>query len=322
LPAAVFGPSLDFEWPYAYQLNLTVERELVRDLSVSVSYVGARARHLAAPVDENYPVLGPGATTANVNSRRPYQPGIIGSARVLTSRFRSDYHGLQVTAEKRGRHFAGKAYYSFGKAIEDADFQGGGLPGFQSSTRLDAERGRASSDRTHNLVVSGVWNVDYFAESTGLAKVLLGDWTLSAILTVRSGDPLTITAGQDRNLDGVNNDRADLVGDPKRSAGRPQAELIEGWFDTAAFASPAVGTDGSAGRTLLEGPGFKNVDLGVYRSFRFRQATLQLRAESTNAFNWVNLSNPGTSLNAASTFGKIRSARDRRRIQLGARLSF
>jgi hypothetical protein len=49
---------------------------------------------------------------------------------------------------------------------------------------------------------------------------------------------------------------------------------------------------------------------------------LQIRAEATNAFNIVNLSNPGTALNAPATFGKIRSARDMRRIQLGARFSF
>ena len=49
---------------------------------------------------------------------------------------------------------------------------------------------------------------------------------------------------------------------------------------------------------------------------------LQLRVEATNVFNIVNLSNPGTALNAPATFGKIRTARDMRRIQLGARLSF
>ena len=49
---------------------------------------------------------------------------------------------------------------------------------------------------------------------------------------------------------------------------------------------------------------------------------LQLRAEATNVFNIVNLSNPGTGLNAPATFGKIRTAGDMRQIQLGARLSF
>jgi hypothetical protein len=65
------------------------------------------------------------------------------------------------------------------------------------------------------------------------------------------------------------------------------------------------------------------VDLGVFRDIGLPgRAVLQLRAEATNAFNFVNLTNPGTSLNAPATFAKIRSARDMRRIQLGARLSF
>ena len=49
---------------------------------------------------------------------------------------------------------------------------------------------------------------------------------------------------------------------------------------------------------------------------------MQFRVEATNIFNIVNLQNPDTNLNAPSTFGRIRTARDMRRIQLGARFSF
>ena len=142
-------------------------------------------------------------------------------------------------------------------------------------------------------------------------------------MTLQTGTPLTITAGQDRNLDGLANDRADLVGDPELDHSRPRGDLIEGWFNTAAFVSPALGTNGSAGRTLLDGPGYRNVDLGLFRDFSLRGRTmLQFRAEATNALNIVNLSNPGTNTSAPATFGKIRAAREMRRIQIGARLSF
>ena len=49
---------------------------------------------------------------------------------------------------------------------------------------------------------------------------------------------------------------------------------------------------------------------------------LQFRVEATNVFNIVNLNNPGTNFAAPALFGKIRSARNMRQIQLGARLSF
>ncbi len=323
LPAQVFGPSLDFVWPYTYQMNLTVEKEILRSLSMSASYVGALGRKLPASIDRNYPVFGPGATTANVNARRPYQPGVIGQARVLESIFNSDYHALQLSAERRGTRFSAKAYYTLGKGLEDVDYQGGGLPAVQNSNRLDLERARTSADRTHSFVFSGVWQLDYLESATPVLKALLNNWTVSAIVTLQSGTPLTITAGQDRNFDGLTNDRADVVGDFELDSGRPREELIEQWFDTTAFAQPAIGQDGTASRSILEGPGYRNVDLGVFRDIRlFGRTMLQLRFETTNVLNTVNLQNPGVNLSAPATFGKIRSARDMRRIQLGARVSF
>jgi hypothetical protein len=322
LPAQVFGPSLDFVWPYTYQMNLTVQRELLRNYSVSASYVGALGRNLAASIDRNYPVITATATAANVNARRPYQPGTIGSARVLESIFASDYHGLQLSAEKRGAHFSSKLYYTFSKAIEDLDFQGGALPGIQNSNRPELERARTTFDRTHVFVASAIWKLDYVKDA-GVRKALLNDWTLSAIVTLQTGQPLTVTSGLDRNLDGLTTDRPDLIGDPRLDSGRPREELIEGWFNVAAFAQPTIGTDGSAGRNIVVGPGYRNVDMGLFRDLRFGgDLMLQLRAEATNVFNVVNLNNPGLALNAPATFGKIRTARDMRRIQLGARLSF
>jgi Carboxypeptidase regulatory-like domain/TonB dependent receptor len=324
LPAQVFGPSLDFVWPYAYQMNLTVEKEIIRSVSVSASYVGALGRNLPGSIDRNYPVYGPGATTANVNARRPYMPGTIGSARVLESTFASDYHGLQTSVERRGSRWSMKAYYTFGKALEDIDYQGGGLPAVQNSNRIDLERGRTSNDRTHNFVLSGIWNLNYLDETKGaMARALLNGWTVSAIVTMQSGQPMTITAGQDRNFDGLTTDRADLVGNPELDSGRPREELIEEWFSRAAFALPAVGTDGSAGRNIVEGPGVKNVDFGLFRDIPLGgRALLQLRLEATNMFNFVNLDNPNTGLNNAATFGRIRTARDMRRVQIGGRFSF
>jgi hypothetical protein len=323
LPAQVFGPSLDFVWPVTYQTNITIEKEIGRSFSVSASYIGAFARNLAAAVDNNYPVFGAGATAANVNTRRPYLPGTIGAANVLSSIFGSDYNGLQLTAERRGARFSGKAYYSFGRGYEDVDFQGGGLPGVQNATRLADERSRTSADRTHTFTLSGVWKVDYLKDSSSVFGRLAQDWTVSAIVILQTGTPLTIGAGQDRNLDGLTNDRADLVGNPEVDHGRSRDELIEGWFNVAAFANPALGTNGSSARSIIDGPGYRNVDLGIFRDVRLKgRSSFQFRIEATNVFNIVNLMNPGVNLAAPALFGKIRSARNMRQVQLGARVSF
>ena len=322
-PAQVFGPALDFVWPYTYQMNVTFEKEIMRSFSASASYVGALGRKLPASLDMNYPVFGPGASTANVDARRPYQPNVLGQARVLESRFNSDYHGLQLSAERRGARFSAKAYYTFSKALEDVDYQGGGLPAVQNSNRPELERGRTMADRTHVFAFSSVWKLDYLADAEPVVRALLNDWTVSTIVTMGSGQPLTISSGLDRNFDGLTNDRADIVGDPKFDPDRPRDEVIEQWFNTNAFAQPAIGFDGTAARSIVEGPGYKNVDLGVFRDIRLMgRAVFQFRLEATNVFNIVNLGNPGVTVNAPSLFGKIRSARDMRRIQLGARVSF
>jgi hypothetical protein len=89
------------------------------------------------------------------------------------------------------------------------------------------------------------------------------------------------------------------------------------------FSLPAIGADGNSARSIVDGPGYRNIDLGVFRDIRFTGRTmLQIRMEATNVFNIVNLLQPGTNLGAPATFSKIRTARDMRRIQLGARLSF
>jgi hypothetical protein len=323
LPAQVFGPSLDFVWPYTYQMNLTIEKEIMRSFSMSASYVGALGRKLPASTDKNYPVFGPGASATNFNLRRPYQPGTIGQARVLESIFNSDYHALQVSAERRGSRFSAKAYYTFGKALEDVDYQGGGLPAVQNSNRPELERGRTSADRTHSFAFCGVWKLEGLETSASAVNALVNGWTISTIITLQSGMPLTISSGLDRNFDGLTNDRADIVGDPTLDAGRPREELIEQWFNTAAFTQPAIGLDGTSSRSIVDGPGIRNIDLGVFRDIGlFGRTVLQLRAEATNVFNIVNLMNPGVSLSAPATFGKIRAARDMRRLQLGVRVSF
>ncbi|HJU42535.1 MAG TPA: carboxypeptidase regulatory-like domain-containing protein [Vicinamibacterales bacterium] len=322
-PAQVFGPSLDFVWPKTYQSNVTVEKQLWRDFSVTASYVNALGRNLPASVDRNYPVFTPTATTANVNSRRPYLPGVLAAVRVLESTFASDYHALQMSAEKRGARVSAKAYYTYGNAKEDVDYQGGGLPAVQNSNRIDLERGRTTADRRHVFTFSGIYAVNQFGDSSPVVKALLNDWTVSTIIRLQSGAPFTVMAGVDRNFDGLTNDRADINGDPKLDSGRPREELIEQWFNTAVFSQPAIGADGTARRNIIDGPGLRLIDLGVFRDIRLAgQTRLQVRVEATNVFNIVNLNNPGATLNAPATFGKIRSARDMRQIQLGARISF
>ncbi len=140
-----------------------------------------------------------------------------------------------------------------------------------------------------------------------------------------------MTSGRDNNYDGNNNDRANLVGNPYLDPDRARADVVARWFNTAAFAQNAIGTDGNTARNFLDAPGFRNIDMGIFRNFALREkTTLQFRAEWTNFFNLVSLNSPGQTSSGAPppatvtspNFGQITTARDMRQLQLGLRLTF
>ena len=84
------------------------------------------------------------------------------------------------------------------------------------------------------------------------------------------------------------------------------------------------GADGNVGRNTLYGPGFKDIDMGLFRNIKFeRGLVFQLRGEATNVFNLVSLSNPTAIPRRPGNDGKITSAAGTQRIlQVGGRLTF
>src|SRR5260370_29627047 len=71
--ASIEGVAPNFQWPYTYQFNLSVQRQLTKDFSLSVAYVGALSHDLPLAAAVNYPISAAGVTptTGNVLQRRP-----------------------------------------------------------------------------------------------------------------------------------------------------------------------------------------------------------------------------------------------------------
>ena len=94
------------------------------------------------------------------------------------------------------------------------------------------------------------------------------------------------------------------------------------WFDTAAFVAPIGFRYGTAGRNIIEGPGLKNLDLGVLKDFKIHEAhKIQFRAEFFNAFNFVNFGLPSANI-AAANYGTIASAGASREVQFALKYIF
>jgi hypothetical protein len=305
---------------YTPQTNLAVQRQIASGLGATVAYVAARGHNLPFGTNLNYPRPGTGI----IETRRPYLPGQLGTITIIESILSNQYDGLQITVDKRmGRSFQASGSYVLSESLEDAQLQNDQRGGAQNFNDLAAERGRTDNNRTHVAKISAIWRPRVNGGHPML-NVLANGWTLSLIARLASGSPLTITSGRDNNNDGNTNDRADAVAgaNPVLDADRPRSEVVQQWFNIAAFVENQALTDGNTGRNIIDGPGYKIFDLGMYRDFGLGGGReVQFRVEATNAFNLINLGNPTTNVRSA-TYGQIRSARQMRQIQLGLRFSF
>ena len=102
----------------------------------------------------------------------------------------------------------------------------------------------------------------------------------------------------------------------------PVASKIADYFNTAAFALPALGTFGTSGRNILTGPGLQNFDSGLFKDIRFSESKrFEIRWEVFNTLNHPNFGNPTASL-SSSNFGRILTAGNPRIMQLAAKFYF
>jgi hypothetical protein len=165
-------------------------------------------------------------------------------------------------------------------------------------------------------VLSYVYELPFARGASGLPKQLFQGWQISGINSFQSGNPLTITIPGDRAGVGGSGQRPDVTAQVTR------VETLQRWFNTEAFALPALGTFGNAGRGIVRGPGINNWDVSFSKRFAIREhVNLQFRAEFFNLLNHTQYSSVATAVGAA-TFGQVTAARDPRISQLGLRLLF
>jgi len=332
-PTSISGIGTDFFPAYTFQLNATLQRQLTSTLSVSAGYVGSLGRHLPLDIQYNYPTFPAAvcsstlttncASASNYNARRPLLPNILGSVTNLEGVVNTDYHGLQMSLEKRLSHnIYLKGYYIWGKGMEGASLQSNTVGGVLDPRNNKLDRARTVTDAKNTFVMSAIWRTNYLPAAPAFVREVINGWAISPIVTIHSGYPFTVSTGVDNNLDGSTSDRPNQIGNPVLPTNRPRSQLVAMWFNPAAFASPSYPTDGSAGRDILNGPGYKDVDMAISRDFQIRERfNLQFRAEATNAFNLVNLNSPVSTLSSGNV-GQITGAGSMRQGQLGLRLTF
>ena len=314
-PVRVTSYPENFSSGYAQQWNISVQREVAASFVVSAAYVGTKADDLPTTRQINPALFVPGATLANRQQNRLYPE--FESISSFDPIGRSRYNALELTANKRfARGYSILASYTLSKARDNTSSDDG--YNAQDQLNPDDNYSLADTDQRHRVVASFVWEIP--SPQAGLQKALLGNWQFNGIVTLSSGTPFTISSGRDAALN-FNTTRANVIGDPNLASDRPQAELIQRYYNPDVFAIPANGTLGNSPRNFLIGPGSKNVDLSFFRTFRVQRVGVQARFEAFNAFNFVNFGNPRSNIGAANP-GRIDTAGEPRILQFGFRVTY
>lgn len=286
--------------PYRMQYNLTLEREIMSNTTVSVGYVGSLGRHLGRVRDVNAvnpDILPDGRPSFPAGRPRPNRT--FGSIAIKSTDANSAYDSLQLGLVRRfdeGLRF--QISYTWSKCLDDSsvllrnDADNSGQLALDKDRRT-LDRGLCSFDLRHNFTSNFSYELPFGRELTGLAAHIAKGWQLSGIVTLNSGNPFTVINGfdQSRSKPGeVATDRPNLragatnnpvLGDPAQ------------YFDPRAFELQAPGFYGNLGRNTLIGPGLATVDALLVKTFDVAPGkVVQFRAEMFNLFNRPNFEAP------------------------------
>jgi outer membrane receptor protein involved in Fe transport len=296
--------------PYAVQASLQVDRQFGKGLTIEIGYLFVGAHKLVRgnninipcplgtskpnnPADaqgwldpsgtltgcQGTPTLGPFGlgpffgSLANPSGLEfgPPGPPPAGPAATLSAGlldYNNDvanavYHGLTLTATERVKYFRITANYTYSHTIDDGNFTTFiNYPTNQFD--YAAERGNSNQDLRNHLVTNFT--------ATGPNGTFLRNFELSSIITLQSGRPFTLYAGED-----VLGDIAGL--DTDRVGGAP----IVGTCTSVANCSTTVG------RNTYIGPPLYSWDLRLSRKFVIREG--KMLDFGVDAFNLLNHAN-------------------------------
>ncbi|HEX6648932.1 MAG TPA: TonB-dependent receptor, partial [Pyrinomonadaceae bacterium] len=265
----------DYAQPYVQQGRIGVERELVANTSLSVSYLYFRGVHISRTRDINLgtpvptTVTDPAGQTFTV-LRHPAARPIPGFARIslFESSADSRYNALAVELKRRfTRGFQFIAAYTLSDTNDNRPDQtmvvvgADDAKGLQNNLDINADWGRSDLDIRHRLVFSPVYEIGTVQENNAFARHLLSNWTFSGIVTLQSGFAYSALISGDANRDG-----------------NPSTDRVPGFR-----------------RNHITTPSIYIVDARVTKEFKFAEKySVSFLAEAFNLFNRSNIATVNT----------------------------
>jgi len=276
---------------YAQSWNVSIQQNLSRSFFIELGYLGTKGTDLDTETVPNRAALGTSPLTSQTTLPIANAQQFIYDS----SWGNSIYHAGQARLMRRfARNMSFNIIYTFSKSIDDSSTFGGvGNVVAQNAFDLSAERGLSSFNRAHVL------NLNYVLSTPAQASWWKRNWTLSGSALLESGTPLTAQIlGNQSNVAGtgvVGSGRAEATGLPVTDG--------SGYFNPAAFTYPLPGELGDAGRNTIPGPWSWSLNTAFGRYFTIggegSRKRIELRLETTNTLNHVNITNVNTVFGSA-----------------------
>jgi hypothetical protein len=221
------GLILDTQTPYTISWSLAFQRELMRNWSMEVRYLGTRGVHLFVqdrlnggvvpnfhlPVFFSQSEVPSASVLAGLKTRqdfldarrRPLSPlGFSSNFTAFPAAGNSNYNAVSLNVKRRfARGFLFDASYTFSKTIDDSTnelFSSLVNPRRpQDFFNISNDRGISVLDRPHRFVVSWIWELPWYRGEHGWKGQVMGNWQISGVYQTESGQPFTPLAQRDLN---------------------------------------------------------------------------------------------------------------------------
>jgi hypothetical protein len=201
--------------PYTYQYNLSLQREMARNLVVDLSYVGSTSHGLTSLQDINPFVLGttdqilnltPGNTSCVDDSGFSTNPNVTASSvcsYATLPEFKNvseaNYNSLQasLTRQIADTPYVGRTYFTLAYTYSHSIDNASGFRQRNSSVpTLQPGLFRAASDQDvrHRITFSGGWDMPWDKAWESGPKRLTQGWSLFPIVTWHTGFPYDVFA--------------------------------------------------------------------------------------------------------------------------------
>ena len=214
----------------------------------------------------------------------------------------------------------------------------GPSPYWQNAYDPRADYGPSGFDVRHNVTATAYYELPFGHKRkfggnwNRLTNESLGGWKIAGSGTLYTGFPITITGPNNANSNA-------LAARANRYLPlRVRDRSVRDWFGTDPSAVPCSGafngacaygpelpnSFGTAGVGTERGPGYRNMDLSLFKTFAITEAGqgLDFRADFFNAFNMASYADPANSVSYIILLNISATSSTQRQIQLSARYHF